>query len=163
MRDHSTPMFATANALDQLTVRLLLLDQPEQTLQADVIKDLMAEHGSLRGRGPSASLQLLASAAITYRRHFTMDDSWQRAGANVSSGLIAWQKSATGDLVIDRVCGRGLSSFPGVDTVPLTTETLLRVCDLTNPHQSVTYVGKTRGWAPSPDPKAPKTTLEKLA
>lgn len=162
MRDLSTPMFASANSLDQLTVRLLLLEQHEDALEADVLKSLMAEHGSLRGRGPSASLQLLASAAITYRRHFAMD-SWQRVGANVSSGLIAWQKPTTGDLVIDRVCGRGITSFPGVDTVPLTTGTLLRVCDLKNPHQSATFIGKTRGWTPSPDPKAPKTTLEKLA
>ncbi|MCR4511738.1 hypothetical protein [Aeromicrobium sp. 50.2.37] len=154
--------FATANALDQLTVRVLIAN-PETALKLEAIEKLVAEHGNLRGRGAGATFQRTAAAAITYRRNFTLATGWTFAGANVTAGLMAWQKLDTDELIIDRLCSRGVTSFGGTKSVPLTSGTLLRVCDLTNPDQSVAYTSDNVGWLPADLPMAGVATVTESA
>lgn len=145
MNDSSTPLFATANALDQLTVRALSA-RPGADLDGKTIADLVQTHGGLTGRSPGSSFQRVAAAAITYRRNFALPAGWTFAGANVVAGLIAWQNPDSPELVMDRLCARGITSFAGLTSVPLTQGTRLRVCDLTNPQFSKTYVSHSTGW-----------------
>lgn len=138
MTNDNTTQPLVADTLDQLTVRALLAKGEAGTLDPTTVTQVLAEHGRLEGRGSGASFQRVAAAVITHGRNFTLPRGWELAGANVTAGLIAWRNLGCDDLIVDRLFGRGLASFPGIHTLPTTSPgTYLRLCDLTHPEDSV--------------------------